>query len=75
MKLRTKVLISLAVGLCAMLLYSLPMWWGVLFSPIAEQLTTAGLSSDMAGGFRWEAEGIVFRLKGLDLLLSFLHLS
>lgn len=58
-----------------MLLYSFPMWWGVLFSPITEQLATAGLSSDMAHGFRWESEGIVFRLKSLDWLLSFLHLS
>ena len=74
MKLRTKILISLMAGLLAMLLSSSPMWWGVLFSPIAQPLTTTELRGD-AGGVRWEADGTVFRFKSLDLLLSFLHLS
>ena len=76
MKLLHKILLSAAVGLLAMLLYSGPMWWGVLFSPITQPLTTAELTEDVEGGFRWEAEdGRVLRFKSLDLLLSFLHLS
>jgi len=75
MKLRDKVLISCVVGLLAMLLYSGPMWWGVLFSPITEPLTTAELAED-DGGIRWETEdGTVLRFKTLDLLRSFLALS
>jgi len=74
MKLRNKILISVTAGLLAMLLYSSPMWWGVLFSPLSQPLTTAELSEDN-GGVRWESEGIVLRFKSLDLLFSFLHLS
>lgn len=74
MKLREKVLISCVAGLLAMLLYSGPMWWGVLFSPITQPLTTAELTED-GGGVRWEAEdGTVLRFKSLDLLRSFLDL-
>ena len=51
MKLRHKLLISCAAGLLAMLLYSGPMWWGVLFSPITQPLTTAELAED-GGGLR-----------------------
>ena len=75
MKLRNQLLISVLVGLLAMLLYSGPMWWGVLFSPITQPLTTAELTEDN-GGVRWEAEdGTVLRFKSLDMLFSFLHLS
>ena len=74
MKLRNKILISILAGLLATLLYSTPMWGGVLFSPIAQPLTSADLAED-AGGVCWEADGIVIRFKSLDLLLSFLHLS
>ena len=74
MKLRNKILISITAGLLAMLLYSSPMWWGVLFSPLSQPLTTAELSEDN-GGVRWESEGMVLRFKSLDLLFSFLHLS
>ena len=74
MKLRNKILISITAGLLAMLLYSYPMWWGVLFSPLSQPLTTAELTED-AGGVRWESDGIVLRFKSLDLLFSFLHLS
>lgn len=74
MKLRNKILISITAGLLAMLLYSSPMWWGVLFSPIAQPLTTAELTED-DGGVRWESDGVVFRFKTLDMLFSFLHLS
>ena len=74
MKLRNKLLLSALIGFCAMLLYSTPMWWGVLFSPLSQPLTTAGLSEDN-GGVRWESDGIVLRFKSLDLLFSFLHLS
>ena len=75
MKLRNKILISITAGLLAMLLYSSPMWWGVLFSPLSQPLTTAELSEDNNGGVRWESEGVVLRFKSLDLLFSFLHLS
>ena len=74
MKLKNKIAISSAAGLLAMLLSSSPMWWGVLFSPLTQPLTTAELTED-AGGFRWESDGVVFRFKTLDLLFSFLHLS
>ena len=74
MKLKNKIIISIAAGLLAMLLSSSPMWWGVLFSPIAQPLTTAEITED-AGGIRWEADGVVLRFKTLDLLFSFLHLS
>ena len=74
MKLKNKIAISVAVGLLAMLLSSAPMWWGVLFSPIAQPLTTAEITED-AGGIRWESNGVVLRFKTLDLLFSFLHLS
>ncbi|MBD5150962.1 MAG: hypothetical protein HDT15_06490 [Oscillibacter sp.] len=74
MKLKHKIVISIAAGFLAMLLYSAPMWWGVLFSPLAQPLTTAELTED-AGGVRWESDGVVLRFKSLDLLFSFLHLS
>lgn len=74
MKLRNKIVISILAGLLAALLYSTPMWWGVLFSPIAQPLTTVELAED-GGGVRWESDGVVLRFKSLDLLFSFLHLS
>ena len=55
MKLKNKVILSIMAGLLAMLLYSSPMWWGVLFSPIAQPLTTAELTED-DGGVRWESD-------------------
>ncbi len=74
MKLKNKVILSIMAGLLAMLLYSSPMWWGVLFSPIAQPLTTAELTEDDSG-VCWESDGVVFRFKTLDMLFSFLHLS
>lgn len=74
MKLRSKILISVAAGLLAMLLYSAPMWWGVLFTPLSQPLTTASCAEN-CGGVAWESGGVVFRFKSLDLLFSFLHLS
>ena len=74
MKFKTKVCIPILAGLLAMLLSSAPMWWGVLFSPLSQPLTTAELSED-GGGVRWETGGVVLRFKSLDLLFSFLHLS
>lgn len=74
MKLKHKILISVTAGLLAMLLSSSPMWWGVLFSPLTQPLTTAPITED-AGGVRWESDGVVLRFKSLDLLFSFLHLS
>ena len=38
MKFRHKLLLSVCAGFLAMLLYSGPMWWGVLFSPITQSL-------------------------------------
>ena len=73
MKKRNKILISIIAGLLAMMLYSSPMWWGVLFSPITRQLTAAPLTEDTEGWLRWEADGIVLRFKSLDMLFSFLH--
>lgn len=75
MKLRHKLLLSACAGFLAMLLYSGPMWWGVLFSPLTQPLTTASSSEDMDSGLRWESDGVVLRFKSLDMLLSFLHLS
>ena len=75
MKIRNKIILSIIAGLLAMMLYSSPMWWGVLFSPIAQPLTTASLEEDGEGWLRWESDGIVLRFKSLDLLFSFLHLS
>ena len=72
MKIRDNILISSLMGIIAMSLYSLPMWWGVLFSPIAQQLTGAPLTTDLTGGVCWESEGIVLRFRSLDLLLTWL---
>ena len=54
MKTRDKLILSILAGLAAMVLYASPMWWVVVFSPIAQPLTTSG-----------EAE---VRLKSLELL-------
>lgn len=74
MKWRSKLLLSILAGLFAMLLYSMPMWWGVLFSPISQQLTSVP-AEEISGGVCWEADGTVLRLKSIDMLISFLHLS
>ena len=71
MKLRTKLSLSVLAGLLAMILSSTPMWWGVLFSPITQQMTTAQCEPD--GGVRWEVDGQVLRFRSLDLLYAFLH--
>lgn len=75
MRTRDKIILSIFVGLFAMLLYSSPMWWGVLFSPISQPLTTAGLTDAGTGGICWEIDGIVLRFRSLDMLLSFLSSS
>ena len=75
MKLRTKIFLSIIVGFFAMVLYSSPMWWGVLFSPITRQLTTSESTEEISGGVCWEADGTVVRLKSLDLLLALFHIS
>ena len=72
MKTRDKIIISVVVGLVAMSFYSMPMWWGVLFSPIAQQLTTEPVTQALTRGFCWQTEGVVLRLKGLDLLMELL---
>lgn len=75
MKTRNKLLISVLAGVLAMLLYTTPAWWGVLFSPIARQLTSVSLTEDADGLWRWEADGVVIRLKSLDVLFSLLGLD
>ena len=75
MKLRNKLLLSALIGFCAMLLSTTPMWWGVLFSPISQQLTSAPVTEDTSGGVCWEEDGTVLRFKSLGLLFSVLHQS
>ena len=70
MKLRYKLLISVLAGLLAMMLYSTPMWWGVLFSSLSQPLTSGEITED-AGDIRWESGGVVYRFKTLDMLFSF----
>lgn len=70
MKTRDKIIISVVIGLVAMSFYSMPMWWGVLFSPITQQLTTAPLTDALTEGVCWQMEGLVLRLKGLDFLMG-----
>ena len=65
MKIRDKLALSILVGLMAMLLYSTPRWWGVVFSPIAQHLTTSQEVTEEGG---WETGGVTLRLKSLDLL-------
>ena len=72
MKTRDKIIISVIIGLVAASLYSTPMWWGVLFSPITQQLTTAPLTDALAEGICWQTEGLVLRLRGLDFLMELL---
>lgn len=71
MKTYKKVIISVVAGLLAMTLYSAPMWWGVLFSPVTRDLACAPLTEEVSGGPSWESGGVVLRFKSLDLLLSF----
>ena len=72
MKTRDKIIISVVIGLVAMSFYSMPMWWGVLFSPITQQLTTEPVTEALTRGFCWQTEGVVLRLKGLDFLMELL---
>lgn len=75
MKVRYKLLISIVAGLLAMMLYTTPAWWGVLFSPITRQLTSVSLTENTDGFWRWEVDGVVIRLKSLDMLFSLLGLE
>lgn len=70
MKTRTKIIISILIGLVAMSLYSFPMWWGVLFSPITQELATTPVTEELTGGFCARTGGFVFRLKALDFLVG-----
>ena len=67
MKTRDKLILSILVGLTAMLLSSTPAWWGVVFSPIAQPLTT-GQEVTEEGGFAWESGEVTLRLRSLELL-------
>lgn len=76
MKFRNKLLISVVAGILAMLLYTTPAWWGVLFSPITHQLTSAPLTEETDGFWHWELEdGTVIRLKSLDMIFSLLGID
>lgn len=66
MRTRDKLVLSVLVGLAAMFLYSTPMWWGVVFSPLAQPLTTAEQME--GGGAAWEMDGVTLRFKSLDVL-------
>ena len=72
MKLRHRLLLSVLFGLFAMAMYSSPMWWGVLFSSLAEPLTTTE-TSQAAPSPGWEADGVTVRFKALELLFSWLQ--
>lgn len=74
MKTRYLILLSIAAGLIALSIDAFPMWWGVLFSPITEQLACEPVSEELTTGFFWETDGVIFRLKGLDLLHDFFAL-
>ena len=67
MKTRDKLILSVLAGLAAMFLSSTPAWWGVVFSPIAQPLTTSEEAAE-EGGFAWENGGVTLRLKSLDIL-------
>ena len=66
-------MISILIGLIAMTFYSFPMWWGVLFSPITQQLTGAPLTDTLTGSVCWELDGVVLRFRSLDLFLTWLR--
>ena len=75
MKTRDKIIISVVAGLLAMMLHAVPMWWGVLFSPISRPLVCESITEETKGGFYWQSDGVILRFRSLDLLLSFLHSS
>ena len=70
MKSRSKIMISVFVGLVAMLLYTYPMWWGAMFSPIVKHLSSAPVTEELTKGVCMQTEEVVFRFKGLDLLMD-----
>ena len=67
MKTRDTLILSILAGLAAMVLYASPMWWGVVFSPIAQPLTTSGEAAEESG-LVWESGEAEVRLKSLELL-------
>ena len=73
MKAKEKLLLSLMAGLLAVMLTRPTMWWGVLFSPLTNDLLCTSISEDTEQGWRWEQDGTVLRFKSLDILLSFLR--
>ncbi len=72
MKLWKKLTLSVIAGILAMTLYAAPMWWGVLFSPLAQPLTTAPAAESVGNAPSWESGGVTLRIKALDLLFSWL---
>lgn len=72
MNTRDKIIISVVIGLIAMTIDAIPMWWGVLFSPISQQLATEPLTDALTRGICWQTEDFVLRLKGVDLLMKLL---
>lgn len=72
MKTRDKIIISVVVGLIALSYTTTPLWWGVLFSPLTQQLATTPLTDTLSTGFCWQTDSVVLRLRGLDWLLELL---
>lgn len=69
---RRRAALSLTAGLLALFLSGGPMWWGVVFSPLSQPLTTASQPEEPeeADGFSFQIAGQVFRFKALDLILE-----
>ena len=67
---RRRAALSLTAGLLALFLSGGPMWWGVVFSPLSQPLTTAAEPEAPEEGFSFQIGGQVFRFKALDLILE-----
>lgn len=68
---RRRMALSLTAGLLALFLSGGPMWWGVVFSPLSQPLTTAETEEpEEPDGFSFQIGGQVFRFKALDLILE-----
>ena len=65
-----RLILSLLTGLLVCSLWRSPMWWGAVFSPLAEPLATVQEAQEEGLYLRWGQK--VLRLKGLDLVLDLL---
>lgn len=71
MKKRDKVIISILAGLLVMSLYTRPLWWGVLFSPLMQELSTSAQQEE--DGIYFKVGDRILRFRSLDLLMEFLR--